>query len=95
MSSEIDPAYIASLAPSFFTKNVSAPLLHVSIVMAVLQTLFIMLFFTSRILNKLPMALISGFLFPLHPYLVWDIVSTAYVSYPTSFPPHLHAIVVC
>ncbi|KAF2441995.1 hypothetical protein P171DRAFT_522905 [Karstenula rhodostoma CBS 690.94] len=52
MSSEIDTAYIASLPPSYFTKNVSAPLLHVSIAMAVLQTMFITLFFTSRILNK-------------------------------------------
>lgn len=53
MATEIDPAYLASLPPSYFLEDVSTPLLHVSIAMAILQTLFIVLFFTSRILNKM------------------------------------------
>jgi hypothetical protein len=53
MDTETDPAYIASLPLLYFTENVSAPLLHVFIAMAVLQTMFITLFFMSRLVFAL------------------------------------------
>ncbi|CAI6339910.1 unnamed protein product [Periconia digitata] len=52
MSMTADPAVIASLPPSYFEEDVSAPLWHASIAMIVLQTVAVTLFFASRILNK-------------------------------------------
>ncbi|KAF2741961.1 hypothetical protein M011DRAFT_433877 [Sporormia fimetaria CBS 119925] len=52
MSGQLDPAFIASLPPSYFTENVSAPLVRVSTAFAIVQTVFFALFLTSRILSK-------------------------------------------
>ena len=52
MSMAVDPAVLAALPPEYLAEDDSAPLFHLSIVFAVLQTLFFVLFYVSRYLNK-------------------------------------------
>jgi len=52
MATKLDQEFVATLPPSYFDENIGAPLTRVAIALAVLQTVFIALFLTARIVNK-------------------------------------------